>query len=305
MNIVIIGGGAIGLLFYQAFHRNADKNSINLSLMTRKKIKQFSFTNTEGLSYQIKINAAQAENLNNADIILVCVKSYQVDDFLVKNKANLSSQVKIILCHNGMGSLADTQLSTLKNEFHLYTLLTTHGSKKFSAHHIIHTGLGFCELGSRNHHEATKQHQALTELFKNISLNVSWQCSILKKQWLKLAINSVINPLTAINNIPNGDISNETYRKTIKKILHEFIAVANTQNIQFSYEELLKIVLDVSVKTAKNRSSMLSDIENNQKTEIDYINGYIVRMAHEYNIKTPENKKLCQEVNQLTKLYLN
>ena len=122
---------------------------------------------------------------------------------------------------------------------------------------------------------------------------------IKEKQWLKLAINCVINPLTAIDNIENGQLLQQKYSIIIDKLLAEIISVANKEDIIFSFEDLKNQVLDVAEKTAKNCSSMRSDILKKRKTEIDYINGYIANTAKKIGISVPEHEKLIQQVRAL------
>lgn len=309
MNIVIVGAGAIGLLFYQQLYpqccRLKDINSRHqLSLKTRSGTSPtFSFTHYQGLSYQIPITIADNKHIADADAIFICVKSYQVDGTLNQLIPYLKSTVNIILCHNGMGVLTDQTRQRLSEQQTLFTLLTTHGSKKLSPKHIMHTGLGFCDLGLLSGTVNFAEKNKLISLFADSHLNVQWQDNIMQKQWLKLAINCVINPLTAINNINNGDIRLAKYQTSIHLLIKEFITIAASQAQYFDFESINQIINDIAEKTALNRSSMCSDIINQLPTEIDYINGYLVRLAIENKIAVPENKKLCQQIHQLTKLY--
>lgn len=68
--------------------------------------------------------------------------------------------------------------------------------------------------------------------------------------------------------------------------------VANAKGFNFDEEEMIKIVEKVALKTAENKSSMLQDVLNNKKTEIEVINGAIVREGIRFNIKTPVNETL-------------
>ena len=305
MNIVIVGAGAIGLLFYQQLYtQNKKQAQRQLALKARKQgPAHFSFTHFQGLSYQIPINYTDQQSIANADVILICVKSYQIDQALNQLIPYLPKKINIILCHNGMGVLTKQTLLDLSAQQPLLTLLTTHGSKKTSACHIIHTGLGFCDLGLLQGKLSSEDKNQLIAEFANSQLNVHWQNNISEKQWLKLAINCVINPLTAINNINNGELYSVKYQQTIKTLIQEFISVAASQGQNMVFEDVYALVMTVAEKTALNCSSMRSDVIKQQPTEINYINGYLVTLADKANINVPENKKLCQQINQLTKLY--
>ena len=293
MNIVIVGGGAIGLLFY---HGLTKLNNINLSLLSKNSsFTHFSHTNIDGYSRQVSVTHTTKQQLNNADIVLLCVKSYQVNKTISELTKNLSEKAIIILCHNGMGTI-NTSLPHA-----ILMLLTTNGAKKTTEVHIIHTGLGMSDLGCVQGNISATQAKLITDCLNTALPSVYWRENILQRQWLKLAINCVINPLTAINNMPNGDVLKSDYQSIIDAVVDEFILVARAQQIPFDKDDLLAKISDVAQATARNTSSMLSDITKQQPTEIDYINGYIVRLGEQSNITTPMNKLLCQQVKALTK----
>ncbi len=62
---------------------------------------------------------------------------------------------------------------------------------------------------------------------------------------------------------------------------------------------MAEIVYDVARKTAKNTSSMLQDVQASRQTEIDYINGYIVRRAAELGIDCDSNERVIEMVKKV------
>lgn len=295
MNIVIVGRGAIGLLFYQALQYNAD---LNVSVLKYKNhFSQVCFSNINGYSTMLNITETSSLALQQANIILICVKAYQVQSALENIKATLSSNAIIILCHNGIIDIS--KLHTNDGSQHaILSMLTTHGCKKVTPKHIIHTGEGHCDIGLYRGSIAQHKITNIIELFSKALLNVYWQENILYKQWLKLAINCVINPLTAIYNIPNGDILKPKYQKEITQIINEFIAIAKSQQLDFNHDELQTTIKNVAQATALNTSSMRSDVMQGKQTEIDHINGYLIELGKENNIATPLNTQFYQEMQQ-------
>ena len=150
-------------------------------------------------------------------------------------------------------------------------------------------------------HAKTKTHNnsRLKNLLNSAMPKVLFHENIMEKQWIKLAINCVINPITALNNIDNGEVLADKYSSDIEKILREIITVATACGINLIYDELIVLVKTVAKNTGKNCSSMRSDILNKQKTEVDYINGYIHKLGLEFNIATPENSNLWQQISAL------
>jgi len=296
MNITVIGQGAIGLLWY---HRLAQNLNNHVSLLCSARITSVpqatKFTDIDDNTSSKALIPANNQILRHAELILCCVKSYHVVEAIASLKNRIDVNAIVIYCHNGMVDF--NQLPDLSQA--CYTLLTTHGSKIIQPFHVQHTGLGHNDLGLiYGSIQQKKQAQVVKALATALpSLTLSYH--IKEKQWLKLAINCVINPLTAIDNIENGQLLQQKYSIIIDKLLAEIISVANKEDIIFSFDDLKNQVLDVAEKTAKNCSSMRSDILKKRKTEIDYINGYIANTAKKIGISVPEHEKLIQQVRAL------
>jgi 2-dehydropantoate 2-reductase len=125
--------------------------------------------------------------------------------------------------------------------------------------------------------------------------------AIQEVQLRKLAVNAVINPLTAILRCQNGKlINNPDMFAAAKLLLEETAAIlrAQTPHLRdtFSDQHLLDSVVAVAEKTQANTSSMLQDIKAGQWTEIDYINGYLIRLALELGLPCPYNKMMAELV---------
>lgn len=295
MNIVVVGQGAIGLLWYAYL----TKNKVNTYLQTSDSFstKQHSVTlqkrNQE--SEELPLHLASKSHLAKADIVLFCTKSYQVSSAIEQYIPHLSQNALILLCHNGM--LSKQRILTMVGSRKVALMLTTHGCKKHDTLSIEHTGEGDSHIGFISDHA----HHLLTDLPMQEALpEVIVDENINQRQWLKLAVNCVINPLTAIHNIENGDIGNQAYQQTIDKVLSEVAAVAKSLGVVLDQNQLIQSALMVAKKTARNSSSMRSDILNKRKTEIAQINGFIVEQGQALNIATPENKHLVDQVNALT-----
>lgn len=299
MNIVIVGQGAIGLLWYHQLSKNSNNR---VSLLCSARITslppEILFTDLENRTTTTPLTLANNTALNTADVILFCVKSYQISAALASIINYVNAKTTLIFCHNGMGAV--NHLATLSQP--CYALLTTHGSKIITPFHAQHTGLGHNDLGLINsslNAEVELEEQIVNTLAIALpSLTLS--DNIKAKQWLKLAVNCVINPITAIDNVNNGQLLSEKYTTLIEQLLKEVIAVAACEDIRFDFNELKTKVLLVARKTAENCSSMRSDFLHQRPTEIDYINGYIVKLAKNNKISVPKNEKMVRQVRKMT-----
>ena len=297
MNIIVVGQGAMGLLWYHQLAISNLASSLSLLASSQHNITdtQYHFVDSNGASYQDNIHYAYDEQIKNADVIFLCVKSFQICLALTQFAKKLKANTSIILAHNGMGTLAELPESFIKKH-NIYALLTTHGCLRSSPLNIVHTGIGITDIGLVSGSVEITEQQILANLLNKALPKVELHKNIIEKQWLKLAVNCVINPLTALHDIDNGQINDNTFTVQIKKVLTELVAVAKYENIHLNVALLAQTVEKVAAATAKNSSSMRCDVLAHKQTEINYINGYIHKLGIKHGIATPENTRLWQAV---------
>jgi len=129
---------------------------------------------------------------------------------------------------------------------------------------------------------------------------------LLQLQLEKLAVNSVLNPLTVLLDNRNGSILyNFALTRTMRLLLAETSLVIRSlpelQNIpnvhtRFSAQRLETLVVSVANNTRDNVSSMLADVRAGRQTEVEYINGYIVKRGEDMGIKCVVNYSTMQMV---------
>ena len=233
---------------------------------------------------------------NSIEYLIVPTKAYQAIDALTNLRPFLKSPAHIIVTHNGLGTMTELQ-SMYGNEHHLYFCSTSIGAMKTN-NGITQTGCGISYWTHINKLDNVSQPLS-AEQMSVIIPQAKYEANLDKIIWTKLAINCVINPLTAINDCLNGDIAQPAYRPHVKGILVEVIEVALTQGVVLALAPLVELVLNVAQQTATNSSSMRQDVINKRQTEIDYINGYITRLAKSLNIPTPNNQYLTDTIKSM------
>jgi 2-dehydropantoate 2-reductase len=135
---------------------------------------------------------------------------------------------------------------------------------------------------------------------------LAWN-ELLQNQLFKLAANCVLNPLTAILDVRNGVIKeNPDLQPLIRRLLREISLVFQSlpeirdlpsdQRDRFAVASLESLVMDTIEKTAGNSSSMREDVRKGRATEIEYINGWVLRRARELGIECEANAGLMQLV---------
>ena len=136
-----------------------------------------------------------------------------------------------------------------------------------------------------------------TEASENIRLDI----------WRKLMANIAISAVSGITGLNIGEIFNNNFGDDVSyAALDEAIAVAKAVGVDLSPDDAREILGKISGPngTPQNKSSLRVDIENERPSEIDYINGAVVKLAKEHNIAVPVNETLVTLVHAIQSRYL-
>ena len=122
--------------------------------------------------------------------------------------------------------------------------------------------------------------------------------------WSKLIINVGINALSAITRLPNGKlIQFEGTKRILRDAVTEATRIVKRKRIKLIFDDPLAKVEAVCESTSSNLSSMLQDVLRKKRTEVDFINGVIVRLGQELGIDVRTNKFLLDLVNTIEQTY--
>lgn len=233
------------------------------------------------------------------DLLLVTTKAVDtlkaISDFIDLFPDNLP----LVLFQNGLGS----QQAVAENwpDRPVLAASTTEGANRPDVDRVIHAGSGQTWIGALNE-EAGDHVSPTVKRLAASGLTIHPERDILNRLWQKLVINAGINPFTAILNCANGEIlSSELYQQNIDSLCNEIarLMTANGQRHEGA-ETLRQQIETVACNTARNTSSMRSDMLAGRKTEIDFINGYLVRLGNTLEIPTPVNQMLTEQVKLLS-----
>lgn len=132
---------------------------------------------------------------------------------------------------------------------------------------------------------------------------------ILRARLLKLVVNSVFNPLTAIFGCKSGDLIDSAEARDMSlHLIREAGLIARAMlprssddhvEQEFTDEALSDLFWDLARKNANNIGSMLQDIRKGRKTEVDYINGYLVSQGQRLGLPTVHHEKICDTIRKL------
>ena len=273
MKIGIIGAGSIGLLFAAYLSK-----AFSITLYTRTS-EQAEEINQNGISIkegtEEKKTRVRAMSISTwtgeEELTIIAVKQYQLHS-IINDLTNLKRFPNTLLfLQNGMGHLKLLENISVSN---IFVGSVEHGASKVNTYTVRHNGKGAINIA------LFKGDSLRIKEFAEASAAINFPISIKEDYYNmlenKLIANAVINSLTAILHVQNGElISNPYYFAAVKKLFLEISFVLNLENPIRKFRNVVRICK----KTADNRSSMLKDIEAGRKTEVDAILGFLLDEA--------------------------
>lgn len=143
----------------------------------------------------------------------------------------------------------------------------------------------------------------LGKLFQSMGYDTDASVAAEKYVWKKLCVNSCANAIAGISQLENSIFSNDQDGFVlINQVCAEVCAVANAKGIDLPYEET-RAYIHFTLYNQHHHVSMCQDMHNKRPTEIDFINGAVVRMAKELGIPVPVNQTLLHLVHLISKNY--
>lgn len=311
----ICGVGAIGSLWASALTHRGFR--VTLLLKDAAQLAQYQaaggirVSEDEDLSF-VKAEALVPSNRLDTKIkhLLVCCKSYATIEAILPWRQHLADDAQIVLLQNGMGSAQALQRALPKAN--IYCATSTDGAWRKGPFDVVRAGKGETLIGSFSDHlheaEIPDAMQTLLQM-SHVSadgkdqlptLNIAWHTDIRTPMWHKLAINSVINALTAIYQCANGELINHPQgRPRLQQLCIETQDVMARLGIAPMGQGLLKTALRILQQTALNKSSMLQDCQAGRPTEVEAINGYIIQQGALYHLPCAGHKQVCEDLRRI------
>lgn len=281
MKIAIIGAGSLGMLFASYL-----SDFFTITLYTRTDL-QAQEINKVGIILQkdrqqtkFKVNALPITMWRGTEVLtIIAVKQYQLESILEKITDLQVTPNNLLFLQNGMGHLRLLE-NIRANAIFLGSV--EHGAQKENAFTVSHNGAGAINVAVFKGESAVlRQFATAVPPEFPITIREDYYEMLINK----LIANAVINPLTAILKVKNGQlVSNLFYLAAVKNLLTEISDILSIDEP----DEQLKNIINICKKTANNQSSMLKDIEANRETEVEAILGYLLAEAKRLGKKSPQ-----------------
>src|SRR5690554_1202601 len=244
------------------------------------------------------INLPWLQSVERVGLLLVTTKAGDTLAALDAWLPRIPVGTPVVLFQNGLGSQQAVAERWPKRS--ILAASTTEGANRPSPDVLVHAGTGDTWVGALTA-SAVDHTASVVQQLAETGLRVHAEENILQRLWQKLVVNAGINTFTALLNCPNGDILNSPlYQQNIDGLCSEISVLLEAETSEAIAPEILRERIEtVTRNTASNTSSMRADVLAGRKTEIDYINGYLVQCGKRHGVATPVNQMLTERVQGL------
>lgn len=262
--IGIVGGGSLGLLLGSFI---ANHLSVTLYVKRDEQKEQLQKRGIIRSSMSYPVSVERFDHMKQEDLLFIAVKQYHLDDVLPYIQRS-NGKTPLIFLQNGMGHVERLKKLTQPT----IVGVVEHGAYRINDFTVKHTGLGQIKIAP---YERAKQlvkdiQKLIDQPDFPITVHKDWEQLLIEK----LVINAVINPLTAMLKIKNGELLTNDYAYRLLKLLTDEVAYI----LQLQPDKQFERIRFIAQNTAANKSSMLQDIETTGRTEIDAILGYLLQL---------------------------
>ena len=316
MRIAIVGPGALGLFLTARLSRLIAQKPVSEEREESDSVCLLDYNNeraAELLEKGVWLEQSQwsgcvwpevsvdPQSLGIFDIVILCVKVPALAGALERYSPLVGPDTIVIGMQNGI-----KHPELIARAGGVAALgVTSEGVTLLAPGRVAHRGRGLTRLGllGKENNGAVKRLNELAVMLNGADLNTEIVDSVVHYLWAKLLINVGINALTAIHDIPNGELLKlEELTHKMELAVREAARVASACSIPVVGDPVADVVA-VCHSTADNISSMLQDVRNGRLTEIDAINGAIVQAGKKMSIPTPVNDELTASVKALEQKY--
>ena len=239
----------------------------------------------------IKLKAStEAEAVRGAQLVLFSVKSTDTEAAGTAMAPHLARDAAIVTLQNGVDN-AERLAATLGRE--VIPAVVYVAVEMAGAGHVRHHGRGELVIGR------ARASQAIVAAFAGAGVKVEISDNVMGALWAKLIVNSAYNALSAITQLPYGRlVQNAGVPAIMDDVVDECLAVAKAVGVHVP-GDMHDAVRRIAQTMPGQYSSTAQDLARKKKTEIEHLNGFVVRKGEALGVRTPVNGVLLALVRAL------
>jgi len=232
------------------------------------------------------------------DLILFCVKSFDTENMANLITPMVGPDTTIISLQNGIDN--EELIGKVLGREKVMAGIAFIGARVEEPGLIVHSAAGNMTFGEIDGGPSERGKKIL-QVFESCNIEAKLTEDIKKAMWRKMVWNCGFNAITALTGCTAGEILGEkTTREVVQKTMEEIIAVAKGLGV-FLDPDLPQKTIAHTEKQGEIKTSMLMDMENGRRMEIEALNGVVSKKGKEINSPTPTNDTLYSMVRAINK----
>jgi len=285
MEVAVIGAGAVGC-YYGGLLLRAGHDVTFIGRPVH-----VDAINAHGLLLDLKTfrghlparAATDTMALASPDLVLCCVKSADTEQAGHALAGRLRPDTSVLSLQNGVDNAP--RLAGVIGQPVIPAVVYV-GSEMAGPGHIRHHGGGDLAIGR------SAASEALAQTLEAAGVHATISDDIEVTLWSKLVINCAFNALSAVADISYGPMLEvEGAKEVVTRTVQEAIAVARANGVSLP-DDLLANILNIPTMMPQQKSSTAQDLARGKPSEIDFLNGHVVRKGAELGVPTPTNHAL-------------
>jgi 2-dehydropantoate 2-reductase len=286
MKVAVMGAGAVGCYFGAMLARHGH----DVVLIGRPQHVE-AIRNNGGVKLNSKVftgvipigAATEPAGVQGADVVLFCVKSGDTESAGHSMAPFLKETAAILLLQNGVDNPDRLQPLLRQTVVPAAVYVAT---EMGGPGHVIHHGRGDLVIG------ASAASESIAAQLSAAAIPTKVSDRVIDQLWAKLVINCAYNALSAVAQLPYGRLFDvDGVREVMRNVVEECAAIADALGVALPNDMYASVVALVSAMP-NQYSSTAQDVARGRPSEIDFLNGYVVRKGTELNIPTPVNLTL-------------
>jgi len=247
---------------------------------------------TQTFDEQVHLNASvDASAVQGADVVLFCVKSSDTEAAGRLMQPFLQADTLVLCLQNGVDN-ADRLRAVLPG--HAVGAAVVYVATEMAGPgHVKHNGRGDLVI------EPSASSASVADALMAAGVPTVVSNNVRGELWAKLILNCAYNAVSAITQLPYGKtVAGNGVQDVMGDVVAECLAVARADGVQVE-GDVHQAVAKLAASMPSQSSSTAQDLARGKPTEIDYLNGFIVRRGEVLGVATPANRVLWSLVKLL------
>jgi 2-dehydropantoate 2-reductase len=296
MKIAVVGAGAMGAIFGARFAQAGhDTHLVDVAVPLVDKI------NSEGITVVREADETVTQvpattdpaSVGPVDLVVFCVKCYHTPSAAEAARPLVDSGTVVASLQNGWGN-GDVLAGVFPPE-QIVVGVTYNSGTVLDVGRVAHPGVGPTTVGSFT--DGGRGPERLAEALRDGGLEATVASPIRPEIWKKLILNAATLPTAALIGMNAGALTaHPDMKQLVSETAREAVAVARALGYDIDEQERLDAIHGLLERAGPARGSMLQDFEAGRRTEIDVINGAVVRAGDESGVPVTINRTFVRLV---------